>query len=122
MRTPFRHIVRLVLGVAALFVVAVPAAQGASRGIWLSQAQVSGLPTAGSGWLAVKSAADALLGAANVADQNSTHDVSTLAVALVYARTGDVAYRKKAADAIMARSEPRRAAERWRCRVTSPAM
>ena len=55
----------------------------------------------GSAWTAVKRAADGALGAARVADQNSTHDVSTLAIALVAARTGDNAYRAKAAAAIL---------------------
>ena len=49
----------------------------------------------------MKAAADGSLGTANVADQSSEHDVKTLAVALVYARTGTTSYRAKAASAIM---------------------
>ena len=57
-------------------------------GIWLSQGEISGLPMSGSAWTAVKAAADGSLGTARVSDQSSEHDVKTLAVALVYARTG----------------------------------
>ena len=53
----------------------------------------------GPAWQQLKAAADGDLGTAEIADQNSNHDVRTLAVALVYARTGDSAYRAKAADA-----------------------
>jgi len=49
----------------------------------------------------MKAAADGSLGTANIADQNGTHDVRTLAVALVYGRTGIESYGAKAADAIM---------------------
>jgi hypothetical protein len=56
----------------------------------------------GAAWTTVKAAADGPLGSADVADQNSEHDTRTLAVALVYARTGTAAYRAKAAAAIAA--------------------
>jgi hypothetical protein len=71
-------------------------------GIWLSPAEVQQLPTTGSAWKAVKAAADGSLGTARIADQDSSHDVKTLAVALVYARTGDERYRRKGADAVLA--------------------
>jgi hypothetical protein len=54
----------------------------------------------GAAWERVKAAADRPLGEADIADQDSDHDVLTLAVALVYARTGDESYRRKAAEAI----------------------
>jgi hypothetical protein len=54
----------------------------------------------GAAWERVKAAADGPLGLADIADQDSNHDVLTLAVALVYARTGEEAYRRKAAEAI----------------------
>jgi hypothetical protein len=49
----------------------------------------------------VKAAADTS-GTPNLADQNSNHDVDTLAAGLVYARTGAAAYRSKVASAIAA--------------------
>ncbi|HET9223810.1 MAG TPA: alginate lyase family protein, partial [Roseiflexaceae bacterium] len=59
------------------------------------------LPMSGPAWQQLKAAADGDLGRADIADQNSNHDVRTLAVALVYARTADASYRAKAADAIV---------------------
>src|SRR5690349_20504749 len=71
------------------------------NGIWLSYDEIAKLPMTGKAWSNVKAAADGYLGTANVSDQDSKHDVNTLAVALVYARTGTATYRTKAADAIM---------------------
>jgi hypothetical protein len=72
----------------------------AGKGIWISRAQVRRLPISGPAWERLKAAADGPLGVADIADQDSNHDVRTLAVALVYARTGEESYRAKAADAI----------------------
>jgi hypothetical protein len=74
-------------------------------GIWISREELARLPMAGPAWEQLKAAADANLDKANIASQNSNHDVYTLAVALVYARTGDQSYRAKAADAVMAAIE-----------------
>ncbi len=71
-------------------------------GIWVAPEQLARLPTDGPAWNRLEAIAAGDLGKANIADQDSTHDVRTLAVALVYARTGDTSYRGKAADAIMA--------------------
>jgi len=73
-----------------------------ATGIWLSSVEIAKLPMSGSAWSRLKFAADSSLGTPNIADQDSKHDTNTLAVALVYARTGDAAYRAKAAGAIMA--------------------
>ena len=70
------------------------------EGIWISRAEVSRLPIGGPAWERPKAAADGPLGEADIADQDSNHDVRTLAIALVYARTGEERYRAKAADAI----------------------
>jgi hypothetical protein len=69
-------------------------------GIWTSPAELASRPTSGSAWTALRQAADGSLGTADIANQDSDHDVNTLAVALVYARTGVAAYRTKAAAAI----------------------
>lgn len=71
------------------------------RGIWLSQAELAALPTSGSAFQAVKAAADGSLGAPAISNQDSDHDVNTLAVALMWQATGDSSYRSKAANAIM---------------------
>lgn len=76
-------------------------APAVDRGIWISLDEVRQLPKSGSAWRRLKQAADAGLGDADIADQNSSHDVKTLAVALVFARTGKESYRAKAVDAIM---------------------
>ena len=68
--------------------------------MWVSPAEVKQLLMQGIAWENVQTAADGDLGAPQISDQNSNHDVNTLAVALVYARTGDRLYREKAADAI----------------------
>jgi hypothetical protein len=73
---------------------------GTSEGIWVSPAELAELPTEGVAWATLQQAADGRLGRAKVRNQDSDHDVRTLAVALVYARTGDESYREKAADAI----------------------
>jgi hypothetical protein len=54
----------------------------------------------GASWQALKAAADGSPGTADIADQNSDHDINTLAAALVYARTRIAAYRAKAAAGI----------------------
>lgn len=76
-------------------------AQAAGPSLWLTPAEIAVLPMSGAAWGRVKAAADGALGSPAIADQNSKHDVLTLAVALVYARTGIGAYRAKAANAIL---------------------
>lgn len=87
------------LGAAGAAVAAgTPVAAGTSvGGILTSKEELAKLPTSGPGWDELKKTADSLSGTANIADQNSDHDVQTLAAALVYARTGDESYRAKAA-------------------------
>jgi hypothetical protein len=58
-------------------------------GIWISAAEVKQLTTSGAAWDAVLKDAQRDSGRANIADQNSKHDVYTLAAALVCARNGE---------------------------------
>ena len=67
-----------------------------TTGIWLSDRELAALPTSGAAWAQVQEAASGDLGQANLADQDSDHDVRTLAAALVAARTGDRAMQDKA--------------------------
>jgi hypothetical protein len=69
-------------------------------GIWISRPELLRLPTSGPAWNHLKAAADERLEPGKIADKDSNHDVKAMAVALVYARTGDPSYRRKAADAI----------------------
>jgi hypothetical protein len=70
------------------------------KGIWLSRSEVAALPMSGPAWESVQKAASGDLGSANVADQDSNHDVHTLAAALVAARTNDFEMRNKVVDAL----------------------
>jgi hypothetical protein len=71
-----------------------------TRGIWMSRKELLRLPMSGAAWERMKATADGRLGRPDIADKDSNHDAKTLAIALVYARTGDSSYRRKAADAI----------------------
>jgi Alginate lyase len=75
-------------------------------GMWIDKAELQSIPMRGSGWQQLKSEADDDWGPARVADNDSDHDVSALAGALVFARLhpADLAepYRDKVADALMA--------------------
>jgi hypothetical protein len=68
-----------------------PAPATARRGLWISAAEVRALPTSGAAWANVREAALADWGHVDLADNNSDHDTSTLAGALVAVRTGDPA-------------------------------
>jgi hypothetical protein len=69
--------------------------------MWISRAELMSLPMLGTAWNEMKAAADGDLGAADLSGFTNDHDVKTLAVALVWARTGVASYRQKARDAIM---------------------
>ena len=58
-----------------------------SNGIWISPATLRHLPMTGAAWDRLLADAEADPGSADVADQDSGHDVATLAAALVCART-----------------------------------
>lgn len=72
-----------------------------AEGLWTSAAELASRPMSGPAWESLVAAADGDLGLPDVGDYDSLHDTRTLAVALAYARTGDVAYRTKARDAIL---------------------
>jgi len=58
-----------------------------SNGIWISPGMLRRLPTMGAAWERLLADAEADPGSADVADQDSGHDVATLAAALACART-----------------------------------
>lgn len=74
----------------------------AADGIWVSASELATLPMEGEAWERLLETADGSLEEPNIAGLDANHDVQTLAVALVYARTGDLNYREKAAQAIRA--------------------
>jgi hypothetical protein len=59
----------------------------------LDPAELGARPTSGRAWDALVAAARDRSGGVALADQDNTHAARTLAAALVYARTGDTAYR-----------------------------
>lgn len=72
------------------------------RKLWLTDAEIQALPMSGTAWTAVKAVADGPMGPAAITCQSDSHDVRTLGVALVAARTGQLSYKTKARDAISA--------------------
>jgi hypothetical protein len=67
----------------------------------MSRSTLLARPTSGAAWSALKAVADSSPGSPNLCDQDNKHGVKTLAAALVYARTGTVAYRDKVQSAIV---------------------
>jgi len=68
----------------------------AAGGLWLSESELNALPTSGPAWDQVRSAASGWPGGQAVLSSNdSTHDVDTMAAALVAARTDDGALRSR---------------------------
>ncbi|MEX0685039.1 MAG: hypothetical protein WD267_10055 [Balneolales bacterium] len=59
-------------------------------GIWISKTEVLSLPNSGKNWEVIYKDAGNLSGmTANVSDQNSNHDIHTMAAALVCVRVGE---------------------------------
>jgi uncharacterized repeat protein (TIGR02543 family) len=73
-----------------------------ASGIWTSAAEISKLPTSGLGWENMKADADKPIGPPNLSNHEDSVNVAVLARALVYARTGDAAYRQTVIAACMA--------------------
>ena len=69
-------------------------------GIWISRAELRRAPEDGAAWRHLVSVARAPLGRASLANQDSVHDVHVLANALVFARTGEARFGRRAAGGI----------------------
>lgn len=91
-------IVLLLPALVLPFVVAQASTGGA---LIASPAELSVLPTSGTGWTSLKAVADGSLGSADLTDQDNQHAVRTLGVALVANRLNSDAYRAKARAAVM---------------------
>lgn len=63
--------------------------------LWLSAAEIAALPTSGTAFNTVKSAADASWGSADTVDNNCPHNTFVLAGAFIYARLGGSTYLNK---------------------------
>jgi hypothetical protein len=79
-----------------------PSPRVASGSVWVTPTELRALPMRGDAWKSVLAVAEGSLGNANVADQNSNHDVRTLAAALGAVRTGRADLRAKATNALLA--------------------
>lgn len=73
----------------------------APSGIWISTQELKRLPTSGSAWRALLATAEGPFGNADVSNQNSPHDVRTLAAALAAVRTGRADLRARATTALL---------------------
>ncbi|OGO16239.1 MAG: hypothetical protein A2Z14_13720 [Chloroflexi bacterium RBG_16_48_8] len=62
-------------------------------GIWISREEVAALPMSGAAWDNVKSEADSSAGVPDLSNQDQRNNVTVMAKALVFARTGDEKYR-----------------------------
>lgn len=71
-------------------------------GIWISAAELENLPMEGVAWERLEAHANDELEEPNMAGYTANSDVQALAIALVYARTGEESYREKAVEAITA--------------------
>lgn len=74
----------------------------AAVGIWITHDEIRALPTTGAAWLAVKEASASTWGTPTIADQDSDHDVKTLAGALVAVRLRDAKLAAKVREHVMA--------------------
>lgn len=72
-----------------------PPPQTKRHGIWISSEEIMRLPMSGAAWTRLQDKANSSWGSANLGDNNSPHDVNTLAGALVAVRTGDSVMRNK---------------------------
>ena len=75
-----------------------PDMQALANGIWIDRQRVRALPTQGPAWDKLRADADQPIGSPDLSNQEDPTNVLILAKALVYARTGEPAYR----DAVIA--------------------
>jgi hypothetical protein len=88
--------------------VATGATSQAPAGIWISAAELASRPTSGADWEQLLRDASANPGVADIGDQDSRHDVLTLAAAYVCVRTGQYCEkaRRGVLDAMYTEEEP----------------
>jgi len=83
-----------------LFIVLLGLGINSHAGIWTSAQELSNIPMSGAAWAAVKEGADEDTSNPDVANQDDPTNVRVLAAAIVYARTGNEAYKEKVVAAI----------------------
>jgi hypothetical protein len=70
--------------------------------MWMPTAEIMSLRTSGAAWDKMRTAAVGSWVTPDIKDQNNKHDISVLAGAFVYVRTGDAGLRGKVRDGILA--------------------
>lgn len=80
--------------------VAPPAAGASASGIWISKTEIMALPTSGSGWTNLTSAASKACGTPDLTNQDETANTCILAKALVSVRLGNTTYRSEVVNAL----------------------
>jgi hypothetical protein len=66
-----------------------------TSGMWISAAELAALPMSGPAWTALKNEADSPAGTPDLSNQDQRNNVTVLAKALVFARTGTESYRSE---------------------------
>ena len=80
--------------------IAGPGPVSLSPGVWISHSAISALPASGANWTAMERQARQRCGGPELDNQDSNANVCTLAKALMFARTGELAYRTEVRDAL----------------------
>ncbi len=75
-----------------------PPPPASGSGIWISPDRLASLPTSGSAWENVKSEADQSAGTPDLSNQDQRNNVTVMAKALLFARTGQENYRAEVRD------------------------
>jgi hypothetical protein len=78
----------------------IDAVQAFGRGIWVDPSRLAQLPVHGAAWNNLLAAAREPCGAVDLSDQDQSTNVCVMAKGLVYARTGETAYRADVVRAI----------------------
>ena len=100
---PLRHLrfCLALLLLLAMLTLALPA-RAQNQGIWISGAELMSRPTSGPAWANLLARADSPCGTPNLEDQEDLTNVCVVAKALVFARTGQPAYRTGVVSALRA--------------------
>ena len=104
MNTKKKHgklVVAAILALCALqYLVLRSDAEAEEIGLWTSNAELATIPMEGEAWLELLTGADSDTSTPDVANQDDNTNARILAASIVYARTGDAAYRDKVVAAI----------------------
>ena len=97
------NLLAIVVAVASILVIArIRPTAAASDYILMSRSDLLSRPTSGAAWSALKARADSSIGSPDIQNQDESADQTTLAKALVFARTGIASYRTSVVTALKA--------------------